>query len=64
MESLRVGELQRKQGLNMAYRITAIIIKKGQQPTNWTRFSKKELSKAECEKLVDGQIIEFKCVSV
>ncbi|MBC9130700.1 DUF1187 family protein [Frischella sp. Ac13] len=48
----------------MAYKITGVIIKKGQQPTNWTRFTNKKLSHLECEKIVDAQIIEFKCKRV
>lgn len=44
----------------MAYKITGIIIKNGQQPTNWTRFTNKKLSHQNCEKMVGGKIIEFK----
>ena len=48
----------------MAYKITGVIIKNGQQPTNWTRFTNKKLSHQSCEKMVGGQIIEFKCERV
>lgn len=46
------------------YKITGIISKGYQQPTNWLRYSDKKLTKSECEKMVDGQISEFKCEKV
>ncbi|MCX8602682.1 MULTISPECIES: DUF1187 family protein [unclassified Gilliamella] len=48
----------------MIYKITGIIIRNGQQPINWMRFSNKKLNHLDCEKMVDGQIIEFKCERV
>ncbi|EGF6470183.1 DUF1187 family protein [Salmonella enterica] len=36
------------------YRITAIVKKPGNSPTNWVRFSDKKMNKAECEKMLSG----------
>ncbi|EAA6845092.1 hypothetical protein DRX19_29945, partial [Salmonella enterica subsp. enterica] len=37
------------------YRITAIVKKPGNSPTNWVRFSDKKMNKAECEKMLSGR---------
>lgn len=37
------------------YKITAVIHKPGGTPTIWTRFSEKELSKSECEKMLSSR---------
>ncbi|UZH00067.1 DUF1187 family protein [Salmonella enterica subsp. enterica] len=37
------------------YRITAIVKKPGNSPTNWVRFSDKKMNKAECEKMLAGR---------
>lgn len=56
------------------YRITAIVKKLGNSPTNWVRFSDKKMNKAECEKMLAGRteagksreekvtLEEFKCI--
>ncbi|WP_254909301.1 DUF1187 family protein [Salmonella enterica] len=37
------------------YKITAIVKKPGNSPTNWVRFSDKKMNKAECEKMLSGR---------
>ncbi|EEI0027738.1 DUF1187 family protein, partial [Salmonella enterica subsp. houtenae] len=37
------------------YKITAIVKKPGNSPTNWVRFSDKKMNKAECEKILSGR---------
>ncbi|EJG7370275.1 DUF1187 family protein [Escherichia coli] len=37
--------------MTVRYKITAIIIKPGCLPVKWTRYSKKKMTQAECEKL-------------
>ncbi|MBE8388385.1 DUF1187 family protein [Leptospira interrogans serovar Pomona] len=37
------------------YRITAIVKKPGNSPTNLVRFSDKKMNKAECEKMLAGR---------
>lgn len=34
------------------YKITATVIKHGNTPTNWTRFTETKMTKAECEKFL------------
>lgn len=57
-----------------AGRITAIVKKPGNSPTNWVRFSDKKMNKAECEIMLSGRteagksreekvtLEEFKCI--
>lgn len=56
------------------YKITAIVKKPGNSPTNWVRFSDKKMNKAECEKMLSGRteagksreekvtLEDFKCI--
>ncbi|HCM1914555.1 TPA: DUF1187 family protein [Salmonella enterica subsp. salamae serovar 28:r:e,n,z15] len=37
------------------YRITAIVKKPGNSPTNWVSFSDKKMNKVECEKMLSGR---------
>lgn len=37
------------------YKITAIVKKPGNSPTNWVRFSDKKMNKAECEKMLSSK---------
>ncbi|WP_330983654.1 MULTISPECIES: DUF1187 family protein [Enterobacterales] len=34
------------------FKVTATVIKPGNTPTNWTRFTEKKLTKTECEKML------------
>lgn len=34
------------------YKITATVIKPGNAPANWTRFTDKKMTKPECEKML------------
>ena len=34
------------------YKITATVIKPGNTPANWTRFTEKKMTKDECEKFL------------
>lgn len=56
------------------YKITATVIKPGNTPTSWTRFSDKKLTQSECEKMLTSRteagksieekvtLVNFKCV--
>lgn len=56
------------------YKITATVIKPGNTPTNWTRFTENEMTKEECEKILSARkeasdfhetsvtLTNFKCV--
>ncbi|HBE3214606.1 TPA: DUF1187 family protein [Escherichia coli] len=60
--------------MTIRYKITAIIMKPGNLPVFWTRYSEKKMTQAECEKMFSipkepgrsfgdkVKVKEFRCV--